>query len=295
MPRPFFRLFPLLLSFVLLCACSADMALTEAVSGFDLSFSKEDIIDSYDEAEAVHIVFDGEGAHYAHDGSEVELHIGTSKSLILDTPGVYVLSGVWEDGRVMVNAEDGLTHIVLAGVNLSCSNSAPLYAANGDLRITLAPGTENRLTDGQRYDYPEPGVEEPNACIYGDDDLCINGSGSLTVLARFNNGIGSKDRLHILGGSISVSAPNNALKGNDCVLIGGGTLSLSSEEDGIKADNDAEADQGYIGILGGEVSIGAGDDALQAAHAVVVRDAKLHMVYGGKDVNCDGVVVGVGE
>lgn len=295
MKRHIFRLPAVLLSLfagaLLLTACAGPSSQNPQTAFFDMSFSKEDLNTDYDEAAAVKIRFSAEGAQYEENGSSTFADMPENKNIVIDRSGTYVLSGYIPDGRIVVKVDDGgLTHLVLAGLEASSSSSAPLYIANGDACITLAAGSYNKLTDAQAYIYPEPAVEEPNACLYGDDDLCINGSGTLQIEGRFNNGIGTKDQLRIAGGDIIVHAANNALKGNDCVLIAGGTLQLLSEEDGVKADNDAEANQGYIGVSGGSLSIVCGDDALQAAHAVYLTGGQIHLTYEGKDINCDGEV-----
>ena len=41
---------------------------------------------------------------------------------------------------------------------------------------------------------------------YGDDDITVIGKGKLTVNANFNNGIGTKDELRIVSGTIAVYA-----------------------------------------------------------------------------------------
>jgi hypothetical protein len=72
--------------------------------------------------------------------------------------------------------------------------------------ITLADGTENVVTDGAVYVFPDAETDEPNAAIFSKDDLTINGNGSLIVNANYNNGIASKDDLKITSGAITANA-----------------------------------------------------------------------------------------
>ena len=64
--------------------------------------------------------------------------------------GTYNISGTLNNGQILVNAPDDATVILLLnGVNITNSNSAPIYAMNADkVVITLADGTENAVTDG---------------------------------------------------------------------------------------------------------------------------------------------------
>ncbi len=254
--------------------------------GYDLAFSEKHMNTQVDEATATTIELTGDGAQIEGEGA-----VYVEGGLRISSPGDYVLSGNLEEGRIVVGVDvNQPVHLVLNGVNVHCSTSAPLNIANGEAIITLADGSTNTFTDGTPYVYPEPSVKEPNACLFADDDLCINGNGTLIVRSSYNNGIGSKDNLRILGGNIQVKAINNALKGNDSVVIGGGTISIECEDDGIKSDNETEAGKGYVAILAGKVDVVAGDDTIQATKAVFLTDATVTVRAGGKDVNCSGQV-----
>ena len=85
--------------------------------------------------------------------------------------------------------------LVLNGADITCSTSAPIYVASARKTIiTLAEGTENRVTDGGAYVLEDAASDEPNAAIYSKSDLTINGGGSLTVTGNYNNGISKQGR-----------------------------------------------------------------------------------------------------
>ena len=48
---------------------------------------------------------------------------------------------------------------------------------------------KNIITDASTYVYEDATTDEPNAAIFSKDDLKIDGTGSLTVNANYNNGI----------------------------------------------------------------------------------------------------------
>lgn len=81
-------------------------------------------------------------------------------------------------------------------------------------------------------------TDEPSACVYSKDDLTINGTGTLNVIANYNNGIVSKDDLKVTGGNISVTAVHDGLRGKDSVTVKDGVITVNAGGDGIKSNND---------------------------------------------------------
>ena len=171
--------------------------------------------------------------------------------------------------------------IVLNGLNLTSRRGAPFCVNSADKTlITLADGTENSFADAAASD--------ATACVYSSDDLTINGSGTLNVAGNVNNGIGSKNDLKIVSGSVNVTAANHGLKGNVSVLIRNGEIKIEARKDGIKADNETDANKGYIYIEGGNITINAGDDGLQSVTALTITGGSTSVVAEGKIMNCDG-------
>ncbi len=235
------------------------------------------IRDEWDGKEGTKIVFDGGkasvGSGARADGSTVTI---TEK-------GTYVISGSSDDGQIIVDlAEDKNVMLVLNGVDLTSATSAPIYIKNAkNTTICIADGSENRLADTENTVYTDSTAEEPNAAVFSKDDLIINGSGSLTVEGNFNNGIQSKDDLHIQNGTISVTALNNAVKGKDSVVISGGKLTIESQGDGIQATNAEDEGRGYVAITGGSVTVTAECDGIQGETAVNITGGSLDITTGG--------------
>jgi len=89
--------------------------------------------------------------------------------------------------------------------NITNTKSAPIYVKSAEkVKIELADGKDNVLTDAEFYEFEDPQDNKPNACIYSRDDITIKGNGNLTVNADFNNGIGTSNDLKITGGNITV-------------------------------------------------------------------------------------------
>ena len=252
-----------------------------------LAASYDDVFTNFDQrdnwTEAVTIAFNGDGVLINGSGAAAD---GTT--VHITAPGTYLLSGACENGQIIVElTKEDKAQLVLGGLTLTCADSAPLYIVSADkVSLTLAPGSVNALTDGAAY--TRAFEKAPNACVCSRDDLTINGSGELTVTALNNNGIGCKNDLKILGGTITVTAPKNALKGNDSVAIRDGAITLTAGKDAIKAENADEAGKGYVYICGGTLDITAGDDAIQGQQDVTVTGGSIFVSAEGKTVNSKG-------
>ncbi len=221
------------------------------------------------------------------DGVEV-----VDKTITINSGGTYEVSGTLEDGQIIVDSADEINvYIVLNGVDISCSNSAPIYVKSAkNTIITLADNSENYLSDGSEYLYEELNddgtvTDEPSACIFSKDDLTINGNGTLNVVGNYNNGIASKDDLKITAGTVNVTAVNNGLKGKDSITIKGGEITVNSTGDGVKSDNTEDTTKGYIIIEGGSLNITSGGDGIQAETTLTISDGDINIVSGGGSSN----------
>ena len=224
------------------------------------------------------ITFEGEGATV--DGSVVTI----------TSAGTYGISGTLNDGQIIVDTQDEETvYLVLDGVDITCSTNAPIYVSNAEKTvITLADGTENTVTDGDSYVFEDAESDEPNAAIFSHDDLTINGGGSLTVNASYNNGIASKDDLKITGGNITVNAVNDGIKGRDSIALKDGTITVNVGGDGLQSTNDEDTEKGYVFVEGGTLSITAGLDGIQAQTSLTVSGGEITIVTGGGSVSSSG-------
>ena len=206
-------------------------------------------------------------------------------AVTITAAGDYILSGSLNDGQVIIDSLDAETvHLVLNGVQISSSTSSPIYVRNAEKTvITLADGTENEVTDG--IDYVLEEGDEPNAAIFSKDDLTINGNGSLTVNANFNNGITSKDDLKIISGIFEITSVNDGLKGRDSITVKDGQIAINAGGDGMQSNNDVDADKGNIFIEGGTLDITAEKDGIQAENTLVISGGNLVITSGGGSTN----------
>jgi len=213
------------------------------------------------------------------------------KSATITCPGAYYVTGEASDFQVVVNTpaadKEGNTGIYLYNANIKSSNS-PILVKNADKAVIhLVKGTTNVLEDGNgNHAFTNVGGKQDTskAVIYSKDDMNIKGAGKLTVTAKFMNGIQSTNDLKIKNGDITVTAPENGIKGKGSLHISGGTLNITAQKgDGLESNEcvenndgsfkDTVATKGIVKITGGNITIKAGDDGIDAANYILVNDS----------------------
>ena len=239
-------------------------------------FSDRDLAATYDESAAIPIQLNGDTASCASDAVTVD-----GSQIVIGAEGVYLLTGVLDNGQIVVNA--GATdkvQLVLAGVDITSSTSAAIYALEADkVFVTVAGETENTLTNGGEY----VAIDDNNidAVIFAKTDLTLNGSGSLTINAQAGHGVVSKDDLVITGGSYTITAASHGLSGKDSIAISAGTFTITSGKDGIHAENTDDLSLGTLYIADGSFSIHAQGDAVSAQGALQI-DGGVFDLYTGE-------------
>lgn len=246
---------------------------TAGSTGINAVWSEEDLNTAYDES-AVRIVGQGNSVEISGNGATSE-----AGNVTITKAGTYVLSGTFE-GQIMVEAtSNDFVHLVLEGVTITCEDSAAIYGSQSDkIVITLAEGTVNSVSDGQSYVYANVNEDEPNAAIFSKDDLTINGTGSLEVMANYQDGIRGKDDLWIVSGELKVTAVADAIQGKDSLWIGGGSFTINAGNDALKSSNDKESDKGWVMIDGGTFEITAADDAIHAESMMVIQGGDINIL-----------------
>ena len=245
-------------------------------------FSDRDLEGTYDESAAIAIRLDGDSAACDSDAVTIE-----GSRVTIGAEGVYVLSGTLTDGQIVVNAgETDKVQLVLAGVEITSSTSAAIYALEADkVFVTLAEGTENTLTNGGEY----VAIDDNNidAVIFAKTDLTLNGSGHLTINAQAGHGVVSKDDLTITGGSYTVTAASHGLSGKDSIAIAGGTFTITSGKDGIHAENADDLTLGTLYIADGTYTIAAQGDAISAQGALQIDGGTFDLYTGEGSASVD--------
>ncbi len=211
----------------------------------------------------------------------------------ITTHGTYVVSGTWNDGQILVECIDaGKLNLVLKQAEITNDDQACIVFKKAQTAVlTLADGTVNKLTDGERYTFENPTDDEPDAALYSKEDLLITGGGTLLVDGNYKNGITGKDGLKIESGTIDVSAADHGIKGKDWVVINGGTVTVEALGDGIKSTNEASELVGYIELNGGTVTVYSDDEAISAITTVTVNGGTVQIESTNNGIRTGGRLI----
>ncbi|MBQ2564859.1 MAG: carbohydrate-binding domain-containing protein, partial [Oscillospiraceae bacterium] len=207
------------------------------------------------------------------NGTEVTISGGGARdegsAVVISAAGTYEVTGVGAGDKTLVidTGDDAMdVTLILNNAQLTCLSGPALHVRQAKhFRLQLADGTENRLVSGTEDLLAAIDPEASGAALYSEDDMDIEGSGSLTVCGYLNNGIGCKNDLDLNSGSITVLAANNGVKGNDSVQIKGGDVKITAYGDGIKSSTLDKEGKGYVELSGGSVTMEVWGDGVQAA------------------------------
>ena len=234
-------------------------------------------------------------AEGSSDGYECD---GTA--LTIEAAGTYLLSGSCADGSVKVKKGTTGVTLILSGLDLNSSDTAPIACnKSSEVTIVAAAGTENTLTDAAENNddnYPDNENAE-NAVIKCKDGSTVTlcGDGELTITANGKNGIKSgattdedgEASLTIRDLTLNIDAPvNDAINAEQLLNVESGTLTIDAADDAIHCDlvlnigadgtdgptiditNSCEGLEGAeLNVCSGDITINASDDCLNAANS----------------------------
>ena len=252
----------------------------------------------------------------------------TDKGLSITEAGTYVLSGS-TTGQVVVDT-DGYVRIILNGATITSTAGAAIQVDSAETAvIELADGTTNTVSDASTRSDEEidgaiysaddliitgTGTLNVTAAfadgIVGKDDLLIE-SGTITVKSA-DDGIRGKDSLTITGGTITIDAKGDGIKssndtdsGKGQLAITGGVLTITTGDDAVKAEQRLTITGGTVDIVssvegieapvividGGDITVNASDDGINAAASAIVTTG-LGITINGGDIT---IVMGAGD
>lgn len=245
-----------------------------------------------------------------YDGYKIE---GTD--LTINSAGTYIVSGSCSDGSITVKKGTTGVTLVLDGLDLTSSDTAPIACNKStQVNIVAASGTTNTLTDSAQNN-DENYADNTNAenavlkCKDGSQ-VTLSGSGSLTINAKGKNGIKSgattdeegEASLTIQDLTLNINAPvNDAINAEQVLTVKSGNLTISAGDDAIHCDltlnigasgttgptihvTDAyEALEGAtLNVYSGDITINCSDDCLNAANSDLTNYSFAMNISGGK-------------
>lgn len=186
--------------------------------------------------------------------------------------GVYHLTGELKDGSVIVRVTDGVVKLILDNATIINSSGPAIACYEADDLVIELVG-KNTLMDGEKYSASLD--EDVNGVVYSKADLTFNGSGSVTILANYQDGIVSKDDLKFNGGTYNITASDDGIRGKDSVYVVDGNFTISAGADGIKSTNEEAAGKGFILIEKGTFKITAGTKGIKAINSFLIYDGDV--------------------
>ena len=192
--------------------------------------------------------------------------------------GEYRISGTLSEGQIIVDTgEDAMeVTLILEGVSVTNPQGPALWVKQAKkVTLRLADGSENLLVSGTEADLAAYDDTRSGAALYAEDDLSVEGGGSLTIRGYLNNGVTCKDDVKIKGGTLDVLGANNGVRASESVTVSGGALRIVSGNDGLKTSSAEKAGKGFIEISGGSLSISSGGDAVAAVTELRVSGGAL--------------------
>ena len=187
----------------------------------------------------------------------------TDTSVVISESGTYYFSGISENGSIDVSSNSGDVTIVLKGLSLSSTTTAPIRLRGGttNVTITVAEGTSNYLSDTDRA------AESPKSAINVSKDLLINGTGYLEVKGNNKNGIKSDTNVTIEEATLKVTSVDNGIAADNILTINSGNITVISGGDALKSDPDTGVNAEFAGrivINDGIINLTSDFDGIQA-------------------------------
>lgn len=272
----------LLCALLLSLSACADPVIREAPAEAPIS------ADSAQAPDAV-ILLEGDSVNAKLNGVSVKGNIVT-----IGAPGSYTVRGTLKDGRIIVDLKEnpGKVTLFLDGADITCLTDSAIYLIQAkELNLVLAAGSENRVVSGTEADLASYDETRSGAAIFAEDDLDIQGEGSLTVLGYLNNGIACKDDIKIKGGTLTVLAANNGVRASESVTMSGGTVNIQSGKDGLKASSAKKAGKGFVQIEDGRLTVSAGGDGVSAETELCISGGTVEVTTSGDPsaASCKGL------
>ncbi len=264
---------------------NADVKTDGIVNVFDFSLLKKMIISDVEPvANTVYIHLKGNTATVEGDTNKVVSVDGTTVKIT--GSGIFYVDGELTDGQLFVEtgAEDVAdVELVLTDVTMTNSTKPAIYtsAANGSDKTKITLKGTSTITDTSAAAYTEADTAKTMGVIFSNNKLTFtkNSTGSLTINSSMNNAISCEKKLNLNGGMLTINTSQlttdavtecdaDAINCDKDIEIEGATLDIDSSADGIKTD-------GALYLYSGNVSVKAGNDAVQAATLIDVQGGNV--------------------
>ena len=229
-----------------------------------------------DTASCVYITWNGSSVSVVNPFSNRGLTVNTNGATVSAIAMgnveeiVYRLRGSSTNGSFNLSTDRKFT-IMLDGLTLT-NPSGPAIKVITDYRgiVHLVDGTENSLCDGAS--------SAEKGALQSKGRFVFQGGGTLNVTGLAKHGIQTSGSTTVLAGNINVLGAVKDGMNVDNFIVRGGSVNVVSSGDGI------DADQGYIDISGGTVTVNCASDDVKGLAA----DSVINISGGEVDVTVSG-------
>jgi hypothetical protein len=262
------KLFYYIILFTYIIATSLTVAQITLTAGpVSCEYKTKDLDAEYDPNTDVSINCNGNSCNVNGSGATSSNGIVT-----ISAAGTYIVKGTL-NGQVRIEAtKEDFVHLVLNSVSISSRNGPAIYGVAASKVVITLVG-DNTLTDSNNYTTVE---DEPDACLFIDSDLAINGQGSINVTANYSDAIRCKKDLKLISGKITVPKANKrGIKARNSICILDAVIDVTSNDTAIKATRDNDPEKGFVVIDGGKITIKAGKDGIHAETHITIRDGYI--------------------
>ena len=200
-------------------------------------------------------------------------------ALTINKAGTYVVSGACANGTIVVKKNVTGVTLVLNGLTLTASATAPITCNKGSgVTILAAAGSVNNLSDDQ-YNNDDVYTDETvypdieNAVIKCKDgsNVTIGGTGTINVAAYGKNGVKGGADLYeedADGNSTDTLLSTASLTIRDVTLGVSIRHSYRDPEDPSSYDGDAIKAEKELNILSGNLTVSANDDGIKCDYTL---------------------------
>ena len=197
------------------------------------------------------------------------LTVSDGARLVIESPGVYVLSGTAVDASVTVKAgKKDRVQLVLDGLSIVNESEPCISIQKADRVFITTTDSKNSLEVTGYFTGSEKAV------IYSGKDLTMNGAGSLSLRSS-KDAVTVKGSLKITGGEYDITCGDAAFDARDSISVAGGQITVNNCKDGLHAENNKNDTLGCIYIAGGSITIFCEDDAVHGNALVQIDEGTI--------------------
>ena len=224
----------------------------------------------------------------------VRIRISDAENRIdIEETGTYIITGSSSDGSITVKKGTTGVVLILEDLDLTSKTGAAL-SLNKDTEVKVIISGTVTLTDAENpadeYSSDQAAADAYDGAALkakANSTVYITGDGTLNILGEAKNGIKGGDEASLIldGPTVQIGAANDGINVNYDITFLSGTVAINSGDDGIHADHIltigssdgtgpvvyiAQCGEGLEGsivnIFGGDITINASDDAINAAN-----------------------------